>query len=91
MIFGWKHERRVKRLEDELDETKRQVRSLSIEWESVYNKMRAILARFNKREERAADAPDHHAAEPLRGGAGNGASASRQWDLAQLAARGHEQ
>lgn len=49
---------------DELDKVKRQVRSLELEWESTYNKLRAIVARLNKRDERAAaEAED---ASPLK-------------------------
>lgn len=46
---------RIKQLCDDQDTLKRQVRSLELEWESTYNKLRAIVARLNKREERAID------------------------------------
>ena len=57
MLFGLggkpeKRDSRLLELVDELEDVKRQVRSLQLEWESTYNKIRAILARFNKRDER---------------------------------------
>lgn len=49
-----RHARRIGELQEELETVKRQVRSLTIEWESTYNKLRAIVARLNKRDDRAA-------------------------------------
>lgn len=61
MLFGVaekpsKWEKRLQECLDELEDVKRQVRSLQIEWESTYNKIRSILARFNKRDEREEEA-----------------------------------
>jgi len=41
-------------LSDKIDHVERQVKMLELEWESTYNKLRSILARLNKRDERAA-------------------------------------
>lgn len=54
-LFGAKRPdvtRRVSDLEDSLGTLQRQVRALELEWESTYNKLRAIVARLNKRAER---------------------------------------
>lgn len=47
-----KADRSTEELHDRLDTVERQVRSLMLEWESTYNKLRAVVARLNKREER---------------------------------------
>jgi len=41
-------------LSDKIDHVERQVKMLELEWESTYNKIRSILARLNKRDEREA-------------------------------------
>ena len=42
-------------LADRLDRLERQEKMLELEWESVYNKMRSLMARLNKRDEREGD------------------------------------
>ena len=42
-------------LADRLDRLERHEKMMELEWESVYNKLRSLLARMNKRDERAAD------------------------------------
>lgn len=39
-------------LSDKVDSLARQVKMLELEWESTYNKIRSILARLNKRDDR---------------------------------------
>ena len=84
MLFAGKYERRLRECEDKLDALSRQVRSLDMEWESTYNKLRAIMSRLNKRDERSDTVPLN----------GNGANTNvetagpRQWELAALAAKG---
>ena len=54
-IFGWKRPEPpigYDELSDKIDRVERQVKMLELEWESTYNKIRSILARLNKREER---------------------------------------
>ncbi len=82
MLFAGKYERRLRECEDKLDALSRQVRSLDMEWESTYNKLRALVARLNKRDERADTVtvnqnPDY---------ANAGSVVPRQWELARLAA-----
>jgi len=40
-------------LADRISRVERQVKMLELEWESTYNKVRSVLARLNKRDERA--------------------------------------
>jgi len=57
MLFGWKRKPApvgYDELSDKIDRVERQVKMLELEWESTYNKLRSILARLNKREEREA-------------------------------------
>lgn len=42
-------------LSDKIDHVERQVKMLELEWESTYNKIRSILARLNKRDDRATE------------------------------------
>ena len=54
-IFGWKRREPpigYDELSDKIDHVERQVKMLELEWESTYNKLRSILARLNKRDER---------------------------------------
>lgn len=52
-------------LNDRLDRLERNEKLLELEWENVYNKLRALLARLNKREERAAEAyPENYPRQP---------------------------
>jgi hypothetical protein len=46
-------DRSLERLHDRVETVERQVRSMLLEWESTYNKLRAVVARLNKRDERA--------------------------------------
>jgi len=58
MLFGLKLFQRPTsndELADKIDRVERQVKMLELEWESTYNKLRALLARMNKREERATE------------------------------------
>jgi len=43
---------------------------LELEWESTYNKLRSLIARLNKRDERAAGEPE--VTPPRPGAAGDG-------------------
>jgi len=86
MLFAGKYERRLRECEDKLDAQSRQVRSLEMEWESTYNKLRALVARLNKRDERA-DALTTAAVNQNPDYANAGSAVPRQWELAQLAAR----
>ncbi len=55
MLFGWKRKPPpigYDELSDKIDRVERQVKLLELEWESTYNKLRSILARLNKRDER---------------------------------------
>lgn len=61
-----RHSRRIGELEEELETVKRQVRLMQIEWESTYNKLRAIAARLAKRDERAVDDTELPVADPGR-------------------------
>ncbi len=57
-IFGWKRRPppvEFDELSDKVDSLSRQVKMLELEWESTYNKIRSILARLNKRDDRAAE------------------------------------
>lgn len=58
MIFGWKPKPApigYDELSDKVDRCERQVKMLELEWESTYNKIRSILARLNKRDQREAE------------------------------------
>jgi hypothetical protein len=51
-------------LSDKIDHVERQVKMLELEWESTYNKLRAMLARMNKREQRETEVtPSAHSAD----------------------------
>jgi len=55
------------REQDRLETLERQVRSLQLEWESTYNKLRAVVARLNKRAEREeAGGAEPDSLEPTR-------------------------
>jgi len=59
---------RFDELADKVARGERQVRALELEWESTYNKLRAIVARLNKRAERE-EAHDEAVATPENGSA----------------------
>jgi uncharacterized coiled-coil protein SlyX len=92
MILAWKAGPRLERAEDKLDQLTRQVRLLEMEWESTYNKLRALLARLNKRDERElTPAPVNHNPNNTNHGGIPETAVPRQWELASLAKRsGHE-
>jgi len=55
MLFDWLRPKPPisnDELADKIDRVERQVKMLELEWESTYNKLRALLARMNKRDER---------------------------------------
>jgi len=56
----------LERLHDRVETVERQVRSMLLEWESTYNKLRAVVARLNKRAERA-EPEEEEAAPPSAG------------------------
>ena len=84
MIFGWKRRGPpigYDELSDKVDSLSRQVKMLELEWESTYNKIRSILARLNKRDEReTAVTPS-----PL-GGDGDGNSSEPRDDIDRIIA-----
>jgi len=82
MFLAGRFGRRLESAEDKLETLSRQVRSLEMEWESTYNKLRSLLARLNKRDEREAAAPNVNNTNTVETGTG-----PRQWELAALAGR----
>jgi len=46
--------KRLKRIEERLDDLERSIKALELEWSNVYDKVRTTLAKLAKREERAA-------------------------------------
>jgi len=67
MLFGWKPKPPPvgnDELADKIDRVERQVKMLELEWESTYNKLRSLLARMNKREERATEVTPETDGEP---------------------------
>lgn len=73
MNLADKSAKRVRELEDRVENLERQHRAMLLEWESTYDKLRSIVARMAKREQRedeaAVRAPSP--AKPLRLGVGD--------------------
>jgi len=54
---------RVGALEAHQITLRREMRSLALEWEDIYEKMRTVVARLTRRDQRAAKAPEPNGKE----------------------------
>lgn len=64
-MFGLsKYEKRLKALEEHQDEFRRQMSALQLEWDETYDKVRTLVARLVKRDERAAKASNSETSSP---------------------------
>jgi len=54
-------------LRQELDTLKREVSGLDLEWSDMHDRLRRMLAKLAKRDERAAQAPEREDTQPAEG------------------------
>lgn len=61
----WGNVRRVERLEEQLEELRREFKRIDLEWTDTYDKFRTMVAKWAKRIERAQNAAEDSEAEPV--------------------------
>lgn len=61
----FKENRRIKRLEEGLEEVQMSLKALELEWENVYRKLRKIMGRLHKEDAISNPSVDGKGEEPL--------------------------
>jgi len=64
MLAFFQHKKQIDALRQELDTMKRTVNGLELEWSDMHDRLRRMLAKISKREERARVAED---TQPVEG------------------------
>lgn len=68
-IFSiFRHETRLRAVEDKTDELEREVKQLELEWSSVYDNVRRLFAKIAKRDQRASETHEDGAGPTIEAG-----------------------